>query len=322
MVLFFVLSGFFITYLLLAEENQSSTISIKKFYIRRMLRIWPLYLLIVVLSLFVFPHFSLLTWPGYGIEVVQANVWWKLLLYLFFFANLVLAFLGIVPYASQAWSIGTEEQFYLVWPVIVKHIKKYRLWLMVLIVVMYSLVRIYLASSLSDGLPYKGILRAFWGGFTIDCMAIGGFFGVMLFHKHALLKYFRNNVAFYLAIVGVIAGWSSGVYIPIVGSIFYSTLYAVIILNFASGERLGINLENSVLSYLGNISYGLYMLHPIGIALAIRLTMYFDMVHIWTIYPLTILFTISLAAFSYQYYERFFLKFKNRFSVVKSGARH
>lgn len=133
-VLFFVLSGFLITYLLLAEEEKTKTINIRKFYIRRILRIWPLYLLIVVLSLFVLVHFNIFTWPGFDIETVQSNIFWKLGLFMLFFSNLVLVYFGIIPYASQTWSIGTEEQFYLVWPIIIKVIKKYRLLLMVAIV--------------------------------------------------------------------------------------------------------------------------------------------------------------------------------------------
>ena len=49
-ILFFVLSGFLITYLLLVEEKQTKTISIKSFYMRRILRIWPLYYLIILLN--------------------------------------------------------------------------------------------------------------------------------------------------------------------------------------------------------------------------------------------------------------------------------
>lgn len=59
-IFFFVLSGFLITYLLLEERRVSATVSIKKFYMRRILRIWPLYYLIVILGLFVFRTFHFL----------------------------------------------------------------------------------------------------------------------------------------------------------------------------------------------------------------------------------------------------------------------
>jgi peptidoglycan/LPS O-acetylase OafA/YrhL len=55
-ILFFVLSGFLISYLLYKEKELTNTIGIKNFYVRRILRIWPLYFLIILLALFLFPH--------------------------------------------------------------------------------------------------------------------------------------------------------------------------------------------------------------------------------------------------------------------------
>lgn len=321
-VLFFVLSGFLITYLLLAEENKTNTISVKRFYIRRMLRIWPLYLLIIILSLFIIPHIELLSLPGYSVETIQSNIVLKLILYLFFFANLVLALLGVIPYASQTWSIGTEEQFYLVWPVIIKQIKKHRLILMAFIVLGYNVIRLFLYSRYSNFLDptIKSILLAFWGGFTIDCMAIGGFFAVMLYNNERFLKLFLNNWIFYFSIAMAITFLIKGTYIPYIHSIVYSGLYAIIILNFAANRQQRINLENPIFNYLGNISYGMYMLHPIGIVIALKTAMYSNYTNNWLIYPMAIFITIALAAISYRWYESYFLKFKSRFAIVKSGS--
>ncbi|MEG0929911.1 acyltransferase family protein, partial [Algoriella sp.] len=60
-VLFFVLSGFLITYLLLNEEKNTNKINVKRFYFRRVLKIWPLYYFIIFLSYFVFPYISVLS---------------------------------------------------------------------------------------------------------------------------------------------------------------------------------------------------------------------------------------------------------------------
>ena len=62
-VLFFVLSGFLITYLLLEEESQTNTIAVRDFYVRRILRIWPLYFLIVILALLVLPNIPMFVLP-------------------------------------------------------------------------------------------------------------------------------------------------------------------------------------------------------------------------------------------------------------------
>lgn len=117
-ILFFVLSGFLITYLLLTEEQSFKKISIGKFYVRRILRIWPLYFFIILLAFLILPNIDLFVLPNFDKDVIYSNLFLKLLLYAIFFPNLVLSLLGVVPYASHTWSIGTEEQFYLVWPVL------------------------------------------------------------------------------------------------------------------------------------------------------------------------------------------------------------
>ena len=160
-VLFFVLSGFLITYLLLTEEYSFQKISIRKFYMRRILRIWPLYFFIITLAFLVLPNINLFVLPNFGKDVIYSNLFSKLLLYVIFLPNLVLPLLGIVPYASHTWSIGTEEQYYLVWPVILKYLKKHRISLMILIIASYLAFRFFLQTHYSNFIPYKEIFLAF-----------------------------------------------------------------------------------------------------------------------------------------------------------------
>ena len=318
-ILFFVLSGFLITYLLLAEENSFKKISIKKFYMRRILRIWPLYFFIIILAFIVLPNIELFTLPGYGKDVIYSNLGWKLILYAIFFPNLVLSLLGIVPYASHTWSIGTEEQFYLVWPVILKYMKKHRILLMVGIIISYLAIKFFLLTSFGDYIPYNNVIRAFWHSFPIDCMAIGGLYSILLFQKSKYLKYIIRNDLFYFSICLVTLFMIKGVYIPYIHYEFYSVFFGLIIINFAVNNQIKISLENNILNYLGNISYGLYMYHPIGIVLALYISLSLDIHTNWLIYPLSLIFTIIMAGLSYKYFESFFLKFKIRFSNILSG---
>lgn len=320
-ILFFVLSGFLITYLLLMEEHSFKKISIRKFYVRRMLRIWPLYFLIIILAFFVLPHIDLFTLPGYGKDVIYSDLLLKLFLYAIFFPNLVLSLLGIVPYASHTWSIGTEEQYYLVWPIILKYFKKYRIILMLFIIFSYIAFAKILSSHYSDILPYKNVIKEFWSSFNIDCMAIGGIYAILLFQKSKFLKLILNNTVFYLTVTLVIFLMLKGIYIPYVHYESYSVLFGIIILNFATNDKIKISLENKLLNYLGNISYGLYMYHPIGIVLALAVSISIGFITNWLIYPLSFVLTIILAGFSYKYFESFFLKFKDKFSIVLSGNR-
>ena len=86
--LFFVLSGFLITYLLLAEKGATGDISLKQFYIRRMLRIWPLYFFIVFLTFLIMPLFPLFPFS----QGVKSNYFQKVTLYIFMLPNVALAF--------------------------------------------------------------------------------------------------------------------------------------------------------------------------------------------------------------------------------------
>ena len=112
-----------------------------------------------------------------------------------------------------------------------------------------------------------------------------------------------------------------GVYVPYFHYEFYSVLFGIIILNFATNDTIKISLENNTLNYLGNISYGLYMYHPIGIVLALYICKSNNALTNWIIYPCSIVLTILLAGLSYKYFESFFLKFKDKFSNVISGRK-
>ncbi|MDQ2769799.1 MAG: acyltransferase, partial [Bacteroidota bacterium] len=106
--LFFVLSGFLITYLLLAEKETLGRIKFGAFYLRRVLRIWPLYYVMVILGLFVLPHIGFLAVPG--TELVADHLATKTALYAFIMPNVAKELYPTVPYLSPAWSIGVEEQ--------------------------------------------------------------------------------------------------------------------------------------------------------------------------------------------------------------------
>ncbi|MBV6451451.1 MAG: hypothetical protein MHPDNHAH_02189 [Anaerolineales bacterium] len=328
-ILFFVLSGFLITYLLLEEEQRTNTIAIKNFYIRRILRIWPLYFFIVFLALAILPNIPLFVLPEYDKATIYEDLSTKILLYVFFLPNLVSPLLGVVPYASLTWSIGTEEQFYLLWPPILKFFKKYRMALMFAIVIGYLLFARALFSSRTDFIPFKYELNAFWQSFNIPSMAIGGFFALLLHSKHKALKFFLNNYLFYFALAFTCIMLYRGVYFPHITvndmpfpylyKEFYSIWFGIIILNFAANKNNFISLEQKPIRYLGKISYGLYMYHPIAIVLALHTTGWLGAPADVFLYPLTLALTILLAGLSYKHFESYFLNFKSNYTKVKSG---
>ncbi len=317
--IFFVLSGFLITYLLLSEERTFKTIQVKQFYIRRMLRIWPLYYLIVLVAFFLLPYLQMFIIPDYGKEVIYQEFSLKILLFILFLPNLSLALFGFVPFVSQTWSVGTEEQFYLFWPWVFKIIKKYRAPVLFILIVVYHLFIYLLDLGYFNFLPNKKLVKLLLEAFNFDYMAIGGIFSIWLFEKNRILKIILNNYIFYLSLILFLALWLNSVSIAYFYFQAYSLLFAIIILNFAANKSLHISLENSLIQYLGKISYGLYMFNSIAIILAIEFASLFNSVSNWLIYPLSILFSILMAAISWQYIERYFLTSKNKYTKIISG---
>jgi len=319
-VLFFVLSGFLISYLLFKEQAVTGTIRVKDFYTRRALRIWPLYFLVVLSALFVLPFAPFFTIPGFGRDAVWSNLAYKLALFVFFLPNLVLTWLGLVPYASQAWSIGAEEQFYLVWPLLNR--KAGNRWTLMLAVIGGYLSLKALWAFLPAG-ESLAVLRDFWATTPIDCMAIGGLFALVVHEDGSRVEALRRLVysreVQWLALLSAIACVSVGFTPPHLRREFYSVLFGILICNFAANPRRIFSMETAWSSYLGKISYGLYMYHPLAIVLSIRLLQSLGAMSGSLLYPLACLMTVAIAALSYEAFEKRFIRKKLRFSALISG---
>ncbi len=138
-VCFFVLSGFLITYLLIAENEKYKTISIKSFYVRRILRIWPLYFFFIFLGLFVWPNIPFFHVPGQG-TFNDVNFWHLAFFYLIVLPNIAVKIFvpNPVPLVGPTWSIGVEEQFYFMWPIIMKYSKN-ALAAIITVIVVYNI---------------------------------------------------------------------------------------------------------------------------------------------------------------------------------------
>lgn len=112
------------------------------------------------------------------------------------------------------------------------------------------------------------ILGEFYGALY---MVIGGFYAVLLFRQHAFLRILMRSVIWYslLAILGLLLGF--GVKFSYFHYEIYALLFGGIILHLAANPHLGRCMEHTSFHYLGKISYGLYMYHPIAIVFALQL---------------------------------------------------
>lgn len=330
--LFFTLSGFLITYLLLAEKERFGTIFVKEFYIRRVLRIWPLYYLIIGLGLFVLPHIPFFNIPVYT-EGVHYKFGTKVFFYAILFPNIVANLYAYMPFIAQAWSIGIEEQFYLMWPWIVKWSQRY---LLVLLGIVFSILLItnilYFFADHSPDISHtstatKAITLAykFFSLLRISCMAIGGIGAYFLFNLNMkILRPIFTKSAQVLVLATVLLMMLLGVEIPFVNHEFYALFFIVLILNLAANPKSLYNLEFKWLDYLGKISYSIYMWHGVAIMFGLHAARYFnpelnDIFSNVIYYGVTFIVTLMLSTASYEWFEMKFLKFKHLFAKIQSG---
>ncbi len=330
--IFFTLSGFLISYLLLKEKELSAkrtgieTLNIKNFYIRRILRIWPLYYLIVVTGFLVWPSIDLFFIPK------MSELWQHLytptgfVTYFLFMPNVAYALFGNIPYIDQTWSIGVEEQFYIFWPMLFTVVRRKLIpWLLAFLFA-YLLLKFYLF-RISHQSEQIGKLYTLAYISRFSCMAIGGIAAAMLMKKHLFdkqLSFLGQKWIQFIVLLTVAAFTFTGMHklFWIIDHEVFSVLVAVCLINLSQPEVSIINVQNKQVLYLGKISYGLYMYHNILIGFSIWLiTKAFGIEHYnIALYLSSFALTILVSALSYEFFERPFLKLKEKFTVVKSGA--
>lgn len=308
--MFFALSGFLITYLLLKEQLGSKTIAIRKFYVRRILRIWPLYYFYIFIVLIVI-GFSLnkYTW-----------MYFFLLPNLPFSINAASIFAATLPYLAHYWSVGVEEQFYLFWPWLVKKSKNV-FFMLCGFAIAFFFFKILLTII---GAPKFLIVLFHYTRF--GCLAIGGIAAYLLFTQNKFfLKIVQHKFSEIIAwtIIFLIA-LNKFYLFSIIDHEIVTIATLVIIINQVNNAKRIISLENRIFDYLGKISYGLYIYNPLIIyliSLPLKKIIKNDSItDIVLIYIVTIAFVIGVSHLSYFYFEKWFLKWKDKFAVVKSKS--
>lgn len=311
--IFFALSGFLITYLLLAEKEKQE-INIKNFYLRRILRIWPLYYLYLIAALIVIFYFGLRFDGG------------TLLLYIFYAANIPFIFENIpfitettLPFLRHYWSLGVEEQYYLFWPWVVKKIKRGLEWFVIGFIVLFIILKCYF-----HFFHMHTIAAASFNVIRFDCMLIGSLGAIYYFNKKEwLIRLLTSKITQALCwlVIGLILLNKFHI-ASVIDHEFISVVTVAIILGQITVKNRLINLDNAVCDFLGKISYGMYIIHPLVIFFSARWfkgLQWPDLPKYIFIYVFVTGVTIILSWLSYQYIEKWFLTLKSKFAAVKSS---
>lgn len=321
---FFVLSGFLISYLLIVEKEQEGFFSIKSFYIRRLLRIWPLYYLLVIVGFFVIPNIDWFYVKGQT-ENFSKNFTFNFLSYIFMLPNLAASYkLFHVPNIGHLWSIGVEEQFYLTWPFLMRWLVKSKKMIFGLIIFLICVKIFVILSPVSEG------ITRFVGTLKFEAMAVGALGAFWLYYNKPFIE--RMFFSIPVQILSVLSIPMVLLFVPYrifdTLYLFLSFPFLILILNVSCNPSSLIKLENRVLNYLGKISYGIYMYHLLVVTFVVNFaTEIFNLPSLLTqsqrllFYISSISITILISALSYRFFEHPFIKLKSKFSKVLSGEQ-
>lgn len=304
--IFFVLSGFLISYLLLEEKSQTG-ISIKKFYLRRILRIWPLYYLYLLISL--------ITILIFGLDLNLGSLFF----YIFYAANIPSILVTTLPLLAHYWSLGVEEQFYLFWPWVVKK-SSHLISLIVVLILGLTLTKVFLHLYHPGSLLESAIHIT-----RFHCMMMGALGAILYRNNNKLfLRVVDNKISqiFCWGIILLIAT-NRFHFISVIDNEVVSVVSVFLIVGQVNIKNRIVNLETSVFDYLGKISYGIYVIHPLLIFLFSKLLFQLNILPLYKyfiVFFTVIAATILTAHLSYTYFEKYFLGLKKKFVVIKSSA--
>lgn len=242
--LFFVLSGFLITGILL--ESREKPRYFRNFYGRRVLRIWPVYVLLLVVVYLEAPWFI---GPSIG-RAIRSAPWWA---YLFFLQNLF--HLSLPPALGPTWSLAIEEQYYFLWAPLVRWLR--RPWMLAAVLIAAIVVSPLMRHANLPWMTPTNTLIHFdgiaWGGL----LALG--LRRLRLSRRTWLLAGLAGMAIGLWAAATVAGGTAFLDSAL-GLAFAGAVLAAVA---STGARNPINrlLSKGPLAYYGRISYGLYMIH-------------------------------------------------------------
>lgn len=312
---FFVLSGFLITWLLIDEKQSTGKIAIPAFWMRRILRIWPLFYLCVFIGFYLFPFLK-------GLLGQQSHETASLGSYLLFLNNFDVIRNGM-PDSSilgVLWSVAIEEQFYLFWPVILSLFPIGRMWIAFVAVIIVSLIY---RQGQTDNFSLQFHTLSCIGDMGVGAL---GAWLVIVFptirekteqvNRFVIAGVYLLFFIFFLYRETIVS--TPG--FPVSAErLLFSLLILFIILEQNYATRSFFKMSSfTLLSRLGQMTYGMYCLHFIGILITIQLLKQFGWQNqLWHVLVLETSLSLALTLFiswlSYRFFEKPFLQLKQRF---------
>ena len=256
---FFVLSGFLITGILLRckhyieESNQKPGLTIRQFYIRRILRIFPIYYLTLAVTYIL------------QLEGTRQTFWWNLT----YTSNFYVALTGEWPESvSHLWTLSVEEQFYIIWPfVIIFTPTKYLLKVFAFTIILAPLYRtLCIVTSVNKEVQNYVMTVA-----CLDSLVMGAFLAFIIYQANQInfSPQFILKLSFWVGLplflaFRILEATHQGVILLLILGDTVSAIFFMWVIYRASkgfGGTVGKVLEMKPLIFLGRISYGIYLYH-------------------------------------------------------------
>jgi peptidoglycan/LPS O-acetylase OafA/YrhL len=320
--IFFVLSGFLITYLVLSEIELTNKIDVKAFYIRRALRIWPLYYAVLIFVFFLYPFVQ------HHLQIYQETCA-RPIYYFSFLSNFDLIHISQnclsqgTMQSGVTWSVAIEEQFYLVWPLL--------FWLLPKKLYQYAFYAIIVIALVFRILHYNDSTYIYFHTLgVVGDLALGALVAYYALNSNKFKLFFENlkpNFVYITYFVGIV--------FLLVGEYYIVTPYYVALARFISILFFGFLIAHQNFSKTdalklgklkfftkwGKYTYGLYLLHPIGSIIG---TFLFKKIYtgadsflvIFTEGIIIFMITLVISYISFHFFESHFLKLKKRFSYI------
>lgn len=308
--LFFALSAYLITSLLLRERSTTGKLDLRSFYVRRILRIWPLYLGFVAFAAIAA---RFLPWQNLPLRYIAG--------YTLLAGNWLYVFYGLpASFAVPLWTVSIEEQFYLAWPLALRRASiRATTFMAIAVIVVANLWRFALVilAAPAQAMEYNTFTR-------LDPIALGVLLALFAGKLPTLSTWQRITllaagvatwiVTFWFTVVielPKLSTWQSAL-----GHLLIALASAAILFSVMGSQNAF--LRNKWLLYLGKISYGLYVLHEFAHYCAMRLLPASTPMQVIEQSAFSLALTILLAAASYRWLESPFLRLKERFAYVQS----
>jgi peptidoglycan/LPS O-acetylase OafA/YrhL len=314
--LFFTLSSFLITELLLAEIERTRTINLGAFLMRRILRIWPLYFGFLIFGIAVLRHVGVQLNSGLVLSYFTLSANWY---YALVFAPVV--------FIAPLWSISIEEQFYVIWSTVARFAGRSGLLTVAVLSWLLFLPVLALLGSVNFLRTWYDSLVQFQFFGLGAFLALGLHNRVLCFNRNARVLMLIGWVLSFYAAAWYMHARASGFITFVPGYLLIQLGCFLLLLGvYRSGEPTGLLRQPfRAAVWLGRISYGLYVYHQLAIQTigygftTLRTVGGHVSVRLLLIESTAILVaTILMADISYVYFEKPFLGLKRRFTIILS----